>query len=106
MKIDFDQPITNLDGTPLVMFPPVLDADGSEVRPAVEATLGRYVGHIVNTTREAESSSLERGKLAMRIYGGGEVEVTAEELTLMRRIVTNNGMPCNAVYIAHNLLEV
>ncbi|ALF02092.1 hypothetical protein vBPeaSP1_001 [Pelagibaca phage vB_PeaS-P1] len=42
----------------------------------------------------------------MRIYGGGEVEVTAEELTLMRRIVTNNGMPCNAVAAAYEMLEV
>lgn len=72
MKIDFSQKIKGPDGKET-------DVDLAQVALAA-----------LNNTKEALSldQSMKRGNLALKVAGGGEHEVTPEDVTLIRSLLS------------------
>jgi len=79
MKIQMNQELKRLDGVPL--------KDGENVvalkKPCVEALLGIYP----DETGLSGEDKLLRWRLAQRIDKGGEVELAAENIALIKKLV-------------------
>lgn len=71
MKINFDQIILGLDKKPV-------NFDGEDM------TLGFGSAFALNAPEQDPIQSLKRGMLAVKLYEGGEVEISPEEATLIR----------------------
>lgn len=91
MKRDFSQQLLQLDGTPF----------------ADQATLGLVCENLllnINEQGVSGEDKLARFKLAQRIHNGGVQSVTAEELTLLKRMIGTFCAP-NVVGPAFESLE-
>lgn len=104
MRINFDLELKTLDGQPVVEPAPTAD-DPQAVRPvtarsiAVNALLGEY-----RDDRSDGEEKLRRFSLARRINAGGDVEIKAEEVSLVKRLV-GLAYPPLAVGQVYELLE-
>lgn len=87
MKIDFSQPITQLDGSPMV----VINSDGSIASDF--STLAKISVHALNLLMPgdenvAPTKKFERGKLAIAIYDSKEpVELSAEQTSDLKSLI-------------------
>ena len=89
MNVDFSSIMKNMDGTDAKI-------DGADM------TLGVVAALALNTA--GPHSSVQRGMLAMRLYGAaGDVEITPEEASLIRDGLPNVWPPI-IVAQAHALL--
>lgn len=93
MKIDFSQVMTDFEGQP------VLQGDR-------QLTLGHVAATALNATgdpRAPAEDALERGMLAFKVYGQGEIEISPEEVTRIRKVLPVAWAPM-IVAQAHEML--
>jgi hypothetical protein len=91
MRRDFSQPLLQLDGQPF----------------ADQATLGMVCENLllnINEQGVAGDEKLARFNLAKRIHGRGVQDVTAEDVTLLKRMI-GTYCPPNVVGPAYEALE-
>lgn len=92
MKIDFDQTVKNFDGNDVIQ-------DGAPM------TLGIVCAFALNTAKAPDAKqSVERGIMAMRVYNGGEHEVTPEQCAMCRAVLHEAWSPA-IVAQAHGMLD-
>lgn len=86
MKTDLDSKLLDLDGIPLRdgVFP-----DGKEicVKHVLEVELLRPV------EKDAPGKKLEKFALALKVHGGGEVDLAVEDVALLLELVGKNQSP-------------
>lgn len=89
MKIDFDIKLVNFKNE--VIREKVKDKDEDEKETFEDLTLGKVcVGALMSFNPESRISGEEKVKrydLALRIYKGGIIDVTSEEIVLMKKRV-------------------
>lgn len=92
MRINFDQTLKNFDGT---------DAKHGEA----SLTLGLVCALALNTAKASDAKqALERGQMAMMVFGGGEHEVTPEQCVMCRSILYEAWAPA-IVAQAYEMLD-
>lgn len=88
MKLDFSQQLTDLDGNPLQDGPPNARRD---------ATLGYLAATALLAADPQKPESAEDKvrayDVAVRVYKGGEQEVSAEDISLIKRKVGEQMTP-------------
>ncbi len=87
MNIDFSAKLLDLEGKPIIDV--VAGADGAPVQ--VEATLGRAAVNVLLAMTEDDrgmsgSDKAGRFALALKLQGAAEVDVTIEEVALIKRL--------------------
>ena len=82
MQIDASQFIFNLEGKT------VRESDKPDAK---ETTLGMVIGRQL-AQQERASDPLRNWALAQKFYAGGTVDVTAEDIVLIKKVVTESPM--------------
>lgn len=77
MKVNLDQPLVDFDGKPI--------REGNRNEPGDEFSLKKVITAALSTPLDEDKGMstdkvVARWKLACRVHGGGEQELTAEEL--------------------------
>lgn len=80
MKIDFSQPILDLSGKPCKGTD---GKDSSLSSICVDALLLNFIGE----ENLPKVEKLKRGKLAEKVYGQAEIDVTVEDAALLQTLV-------------------
>jgi hypothetical protein len=80
MRIDFDSQLFNLDGSHLKDITTGKERDALLKTVCVNALLGE-------DKEDSGEEKLRRYRLGTRIYKGGVIEVTAEEVSLMKKLI-------------------
>lgn len=92
MKINFNQPLKNFDGT---------DAKHGEA----PLTLALVCALALNNAKATDGKqALERGQMAIMVFGGGEHEVTPEQCAMCRAVLHEAWSPA-IVAQAHDMLD-
>lgn len=92
MKIDFDQPIKNFDGTPAQYQEKVL-------------TLATVCALSLNSSKPSDAmESVQRGNLAMTLFKGGVIDITPEDCSSCRSILHEAWAPA-IVAQAYKMLD-
>jgi hypothetical protein len=103
MKINFDSEVLNLENKPLVET-----IDGKVVNYTLKKIcVNALMANIPTPQNAPQETGMEKFKkfeLSKKIYNGGEVEVTAEDITLIKKQV---GVCYGAIIVGpvYNLLE-
>lgn len=94
MKVDFGTVVTSLNGDPLL---------AAEGKPWTVGALAAEALLAPQSARDAVQHTVaqisERYALAMRAFGGGEVEITTAEASLIQDAVAKNCAPIAAAQI-------
>ena len=101
MRVNVEAAITDLNGETVQASVVTPGADGP-------LTLGRVSVHALLVERPMEKTSgeekLQRFRIAARVHGGGEVDLTAEEIALIKARIGSVFLPL-IVGRAYALLE-
>lgn len=92
MKRDFSKPIQSLKGNPVPIYEMVPDGLGGEKRIAHELTFKtaavEALGQLFQDEPPNHTEKLKRFRLALKLEeSDGEVEVSAEEIVLIKHVV-------------------
>lgn len=94
MKIDFDAILKGLDGENIPSRPPVKDEDVRNIAPL---TLARACATALITPQQGDGDTPGLGyqlyTLAHRVKDGGEVDLPAEDVALLKSRVERHYMP-------------
>lgn len=82
MLKNFDLPLTDFEGNVV--------PDGEKTRLLRSVIIDAVNGAADTSTIDGEEK-FKRGKLIEKIFAGGEVDVTAEEIVLMKKCVGSRG---------------
>ncbi len=83
LEIDFSQPVADLTGPALDCNKESVDGKCIEVIPM---TLGRLCGQALAANRKNESlaNTLQRGILARKVFSGAKLNLTVDEVTIIK----------------------
>ena len=91
-EVDFSAVITDADNAP------VIDCAGSDCAGKPPLTIGKLAMRALTASFEDERNlsgeeKFKRGQLAMRVYDGGKVALSAEDTALIKRLVAKGYGP-------------
>ncbi len=102
MKRNFDGAVTDYDGKPLME----LGADGKPHELTIKEVCIRALNNVAaNEQAVAVDEQMKRFRLARRINRGGEVELTAEDITLLKTRIALMFAPVVTGFIVERLEE-
>jgi hypothetical protein len=89
MKVKLDHILADLEGNPLIenVKTKEKDEEGKPVVKQIEVTLGKICANALMMqpkTPDTPEQKCEKGRLAMRIWGLKETELSIEELALLK----------------------
>ncbi len=87
MKINVDEKLTTLDGQTMMDS----DAQGNAIEASLKTLLVNAV--LAPTEKEVGVDKVKKYELAKMIFKGGEVDLTAEDITLIKKQVGENFAP-------------